>query len=62
MKRFKITSKLNYKTTKHFCFDGLRKYDFEPNASIVINNEADADEFSKDRNFEVEEINKKGGK
>ena len=61
MKQYKVTSTLNRATSIHFSFGGIRKYDFEPNGSVIVAHEEDVKAFRNNNNFVVEEIVSKKG-
>ena len=61
MKKYKVTSTSNLATSMHFSFNGIRKYDFEPNGSVIVTNEEDVKAFKNNKNFMVEEITGKKG-
>ena len=56
MKKYKVTSKAGHETAAHFCFEGIRKYDFEPYGFVIMTNEDDVAKFKDNDSFIVEEI------
>lgn len=61
MKKYKVTSTRNHPTSIHFSFNGIRKYDFEANGSLIVTNEEDVKAFKNNNNFVVEELTGKKG-
>ena len=54
--RYKVTSTLTYGTTVHLSFNGIRRYKFEPNGSVVVTDKEDVKFFENSKNFYVEKI------
>ena len=59
MKKYKVTSTSSTATSMHFSFNGVRRYDFEPQGSVIVTNEEDVKAFQNNRGFMVEEVKEK---
>ena len=56
MEKWKVTSSKNVPDEIHIDFNGTRVYRLEPNESIIIDNEHDANVFANLNGFIVEKI------
>ena len=61
MKKYKVIWTGNHATSMHFSFNGIRKYDFNANGSVIVTNEEDVKAFRNNKGFLVEEVQGKKG-